>query len=63
MNNLKDFQLFLSLLKLQTNQKVTKPLVFITCGIHAREWVSPATCMYVIDQVRHRSTLEAGKYC
>ncbi|CAH3157461.1 unnamed protein product [Porites evermanni] len=27
-----------------------KPVFFIQCGIHAREWISPATCMYIIDQ-------------
>lgn len=33
---------------------IPKPLVFINCGIHAREWVSPATCMYIIDQLTSR---------
>ena len=23
----------------------------IDCGIHAREWVSPATCVYTINQL------------
>ncbi|KAK2571115.1 Carboxypeptidase B2 [Acropora cervicornis] len=38
-------------MKVQTNRQAPKPLVFITCGIHAREWVSPATCMYLIEQL------------
>ena len=25
--------------------------IFIDCGIHAREWVSPAFCLYVIDKL------------
>ena len=25
--------------------------VWIDCGIHAREWISPATCQYIIDRV------------
>lgn len=25
--------------------------IWIDCGIHAREWVSPATCVYIINQV------------
>ena len=25
--------------------------VWIDCGIHAREWISPATCVYFIDKV------------
>eukprot|EP00755_Sulcionema_specki_P029777 Sspe_Gene.92879::Locus_65638_Transcript_1_1_Confidence_1.000_Length_1405::g.92879::m.92879/K01291/CPB1; carboxypeptidase B len=28
-----------------------KNLVYFQCGIHAREWISPATCMYLIDQL------------
>ena len=25
--------------------------IFIDCGIHAREWVSPAFCLYAIDRL------------
>lgn len=28
-----------------------RPVIFIMCGIHAREWISPASCRYVIDQL------------
>lgn len=28
-----------------------KKTFFMNCGIHAREWVSPATCMYIIKQI------------
>ena len=28
-----------------------KKVFFMNCGAHAREWVSPATCMYIIKQV------------
>lgn len=28
-----------------------KPAVWIDCAIHAREWVSPATCLWLIDAV------------
>ena len=38
-------------LQIQANQQVIKPLVFISCGIHAREWIAPASCMYIIHQV------------
>ena len=24
------------------------PAVWIDCGIHAREWISPATCAYIM---------------
>ncbi|XP_031556610.1 carboxypeptidase B-like [Actinia tenebrosa] len=27
-----------------------KPVMFINCGIHAREWVAPATCIYMLEQ-------------
>ena len=40
------------IVQIKANQDIAKPLVFINCGIHAREWVSPATCMCVIEQVR-----------
>jgi len=28
-----------------------KPGFVINCGIHAREWIGPATCMYVVKYV------------
>lgn len=27
------------------------PIVFFECGIHPREWIAPATCLYFIDQL------------
>ena len=30
---------------------LTDPVMFFDCGIHAREWISTATCLYLI-QVR-----------
>ncbi|XP_047501681.1 carboxypeptidase A2-like isoform X2 [Penaeus chinensis] len=29
----------------------TRQVVWIDCGIHAREWISPATCQWVLDQL------------
>lgn len=29
----------------------TKPAIFIECGIHAREWIAPATCLYIIQEL------------
>ena len=34
-----------------SSAKSTKPAIFLECGIHAREWVSPATCLYAIDEL------------
>lgn len=28
-----------------------KPGIFIDCGIHAREWMAPATCLYIIQEL------------
>ena len=30
---------------------INKPVIWLDCGIHAREWVSPPTCMHAIDQL------------
>ncbi|XP_070380214.1 zinc carboxypeptidase-like isoform X2 [Dermacentor albipictus] len=31
--------------------KENLPIVFLECGIHAREWIVHATCLYIIDQL------------
>ena len=28
------------------------PILFFDCGIHAREWISPATCLFLIQDWR-----------
>lgn len=28
-----------------------RPIIFIECGIHAREWIAPATCLYIIQEL------------
>jgi len=37
-------------IEINLNGPETNGLIFINCGIHAREWISPATCMYIIQQ-------------
>ncbi|XP_045103030.1 carboxypeptidase B-like [Portunus trituberculatus] len=34
----------------------SKEAIWIDCGIHAREWVSPATCLYILDQLTSGSS-------
>ena len=36
---------------LDITQKTNRPAIFIDCGIHAREWVSPAFCIYSLDRL------------
>ncbi|KAL9959386.1 hypothetical protein ACROYT_G032708 [Oculina patagonica] len=38
-------------IKLRGRPAANKKVFFMNCGIHAREWVSPATCMYMIKQI------------
>lgn len=33
---------------LPDNANSTKPIVLIECGIHAREWLSPAFCLWLL---------------
>ena len=39
----------LRVLKIKTAN--TKRSIWLDCGIHAREWLSPATCIWIIDRV------------
>jgi predicted deacylase len=41
----------LRVIKINTGNNPAKR-VWIDCGIHAREWISPATCVNLIDKVR-----------
>lgn len=38
-------------IELKGKPRPNKKTFFMNCGIHAREWVSPATCMYIIKQI------------
>jgi len=33
------------------NRPLNKPTIYIQCGIHAREWIAPSTCLWIIDQI------------
>lgn len=41
----------LKVIRLKAPDATTDKAVWIDCGIHAREWVTPATCVYIIDQL------------
>lgn len=34
-----------------TGGSASKEVIFLECGIHAREWVAPASCIWILDQV------------
>ena len=34
-----------------SNRGTTKPVIWIDGGIHAREWISPATVTYIIHEL------------
>ena len=35
--------------ELNVHKPAPDPVMFFDCGIHAREWISPATCNYIIQ--------------
>lgn len=46
-----------------TNNKPGTPAIWIDGGIHAREWISPASVTYIINYlVENSETLEAEYY-
>ncbi|CAL8312874.1 unnamed protein product [Merluccius merluccius] len=40
----------MTLLKLGKKSSTTKPAIFLDCGIHAREWISPAFCQWFVKE-------------
>ena len=48
----------INMLSLSLKDGKEKAAIWLDCGIHAREWISPAFCIYAIDQiVRHPKEL------
>ncbi|XP_010144052.1 PREDICTED: carboxypeptidase B2 [Buceros rhinoceros silvestris] len=43
----------LYVLKLSKSQETPKSAIWIDCGIHAREWISPAFCLWFIGHAIH----------
>lgn len=50
----------LSALKISSNPGAGRKAFFINCGIHAREWVTPATCMIMIRQMLNKYGKDAS---
>ncbi|XP_053198593.1 carboxypeptidase B [Scomber japonicus] len=40
----------MTVLKLGKRSDSTKPAIFLDCGIHAREWISPAFCQWFVKE-------------
>jgi len=40
----------MTVLKLGKKSSSTKPAIFLDCGIHAREWISPAFCQWFVKE-------------
>ncbi len=36
---------------ISSDLSANKPVHFFDCNIHAREWITGATCIWIIDQV------------
>lgn len=49
----------LSVINLKSETSVEP--VWIDCGIHAREWVAPATCVYIIDTLINEFNTQPGQ--
>ncbi|RWS20519.1 hypothetical protein B4U80_01308, partial [Leptotrombidium deliense] len=39
------------ILIIRANIQQQKPIVMLECGIHAREWASPATCLWIANEL------------
>uniref|UniRef100_A0A3P8THP8 Carboxypeptidase B n=1 Tax=Amphiprion percula TaxID=161767 RepID=A0A3P8THP8_AMPPE len=40
----------MTILKLGKKSSSSKPAIFLDCGIHAREWISPAFCQWFVNE-------------
>lgn len=54
------FFLLISLSQVSAGGDGTRQVVWIDCGIHAREWISPATCQWVLDQLTSGYNADPG---
>lgn len=45
-----------------TNSSDANPIVMIECGMHAREWISPAFCLWVLDDILNKNPDMLSRY-
>lgn len=48
-------RIFRSIEEAAKNQTKAKKIVFIECGAHSREWLSPAVCLQIINSLVHHT--------
>jgi murein tripeptide amidase MpaA len=41
----------MNLVRISSGSSSSKPVIFVDAGIHAREWIAPATALYLINQL------------
>ncbi len=41
--------------EVRTGSPGVKQIIFLECGVHAREWITESTCIWIFDQVRKQS--------
>jgi carboxypeptidase A2 len=46
----------IKIVQISTNPSARKPIVYIDAGIHAREWIAPATALYIIHELVENSS-------
>ena len=48
-------------IKVSNQLKANKnPAIFVDAGIHAREWIAPATALYMLNQITENPDVAAG---
>ena len=43
----------IKMLRISSSEGSAAPLVWVVCGVHAREWTSPLVCLQIIKNIRN----------